>query len=100
MTQIKKAVIEIENQDRRRDVRAPVVEYWRISVADSSFPDEICTVHNVSRHGLYFAAVSKHYVVGMKLRLIRNFESEGCTDNEKMGEVVRVGLLPGNKLGV
>ena len=85
--------------DRLDELRSFVSECWRIRIVDSDLPPEICTTNNVSRCGLYFVTTSTHYTLGMRLYVIRNFNPASMAA-EEMGEVLRVDLMMGGRVGV
>ena len=89
-----------EQKNRRRVLRARMYQRWRIRVPDSDLPVEFCAAHNVSRSGLYFITSSAHYVIGMKVCVIRNFDADDQMSVEEAGEVVRVTHLKDNKRGI
>jgi hypothetical protein len=89
-----------ERKDRRRVLRARMYQRWRIRVPDSDLPVEFCATRDVSRSGLYFVTSSTHYIIGMKVCVVRNFDADDQMSVEEAGEVVRVTRLKDNKRGV
>jgi len=87
-------------EERRRELRARVSQRWRIRIPDSDHPPEICTTQNVSRCGLYFLTSSTHYLPGMTVRVIRNFDPDDQISTEEMGKIVRVDSYEGGRKGV
>ena len=85
---------------RRRELRARVAQRWWICIPETDHPPEICMTHNVSRCGLYFLTSSTHYLPGMTVSLIRNFDPEDQLSKEEMGRIVRVDSLSGDRKGV
>ncbi len=89
-----------EGQERRREPRVRLSQRLRIRIPQTGHPSEICTTHNVSRSGLYFVAYSTHYLSGMKVGVIRNFDPDDQMSTEEMGNIVRVDSLSGDRKGV
>lgn len=82
-------------EDRRINARIKCLKSIRIRHLDSSHDEEVGTMTDLSRDGLYFIARSHHYRVGMGLRLSFPKTSSECTC-----EVVRIEQLPNGRLGV
>lgn len=80
--------------------REALSEPVRIRPCDPLFAEEICTTANVSRGGLYFVTPNKHYFVGMNVFVTLNFGPDDPTHRERIGDVVRVEDLDGDKLGI
>jgi hypothetical protein len=87
-------------KEQRRELRARVSQRLRIRIPDTDHPAEICPAHNVSRAGLYFVTSSTHYLPGMKVCVIRNFDPDDQMNTEEMGNIVRVDSLRGDRKGV
>jgi hypothetical protein len=82
-------------EDRRWNERNKLLKNVRILQMDPTRGEEIGTVVDISRDGLYFTAQSAEYQIGMPLRLIVPDAKTACTC-----EVVRTELLPGGRTGV
>ena len=67
---------------------------------DPVYPEEICTTANVSRNGLYFVTLTKHYFVGMNVIVTLNFGPGDPIHRERIGDVVRVEELDEGKWGI
>jgi len=87
-------------KERRRELRARMAQRWRIRIPDTDHLPEICTTHNVSRCGLYFLTSSTHYLPGMAVLMIRNFDPDDQISTEETGKIVRVDSLEGGRKGV
>jgi hypothetical protein len=87
-------------REQRGELRARVAQRWRIRIPDTDFPPEICTTHNVSRCGLYFLTPSTHYLPGMTVCVIRNFDPDDQMNKEEVGKIVRVDSYKGDQKGV
>jgi hypothetical protein len=87
-------------EEQRRELRARVSQRWRIRIPDTEHPSEICTTHNVSRCGLYFFTSSTHYLPGMTVSVIRNFNLDDQISTEEVGKIVRVDSFEGGQKGV
>jgi hypothetical protein len=83
------------DEDRRWNERNKLLKNVRILQMDPSRGEEVGTVIDISRDGLYFTAQSAEYQIGMALRLIVPDAKTACTC-----EVVRTELLPGGRMGV
>ncbi len=82
--------------DRRWNKRNKLLKNVRIQrPTDPSRPEEVGTVINISREGLYFTAQSHDYQIGMELRLIVPDAKTECTC-----EVMRTERLPGGRAGI
>src|SRR5712692_6624313 len=86
------AVLE---EDRRTNSRAKFLKHIRIRHVDSSQADEVGTMIDLSRDGLYFTAKSSHYEAGMQLRVTLPGSGSECTC-----EVVRIERLKNGRLGI
>jgi PilZ domain len=82
-------------EDRRSNDRARFINHVRITRQNSSNGEEVGTMIDLSRDGLYFAARSHDYPIGTVLCV--NLLSTGA---EWLCEVVRTELLPNGSLGV
>jgi hypothetical protein len=87
-------------KEQRRDLRARVAQRWLIRIPESDHPPEICTTHNVSRCGLYFLTSSTHYLPGMTVCVIRNFDPDDQISKEEVGRIVRVDSYKQGQKGV
>jgi len=82
-------------EERRWNERNKLVKSVRILQLVPSCREEMGTVIDISRDGLYFTVLSDDYQVGKKLRLIVPDAKTACTC-----EVVRTERLPGGHTGV
>jgi len=91
------AVLETEEleDDRRFDSRKKVLKRIRLRHMDGLRDDEVGTVIDLSRDGLYFTTSSHEHRLGMELLLM--FPEAG---SECICEVVRTETLPNGLLGV
>src|SRR5712664_4162448 len=55
-------------EDRRTHDRLKLMKTIHISCLDPGLTDETTTVVDISREGLYFTVLSRHYRVGMEIR--------------------------------
>jgi hypothetical protein len=74
-----------------------VAQRWRIRIPDSDYSPEICTMHNVSRCGLYFLMSSTHYFPGMTVYVTRNFDPDDHLSTEEECTIVRVDTYQGDQ---
>jgi hypothetical protein len=82
-------------EDRRIHDRLKLMKTIHISCFDSALAQETATVVDISREGLYFTVRSRHYRVGMEVRVtIPSLEFEGVC------KVVRIEELPSGCLGI
>lgn len=65
-------------KEQRRELRAKVSQRLRVRIPDSDHSAEICQAHNLSRSGPYFVIASTHYLPGMNICVIRNFDPDKC----------------------
>ena len=86
--------------NQRRELRAKMSQRWRIRIPDTDHPSEMCSARDVSRSGLYFVTYSTHYLPGMKVYVIRNFDPDDQMSKEEIGYIVRVDSLRGDRKGV
>jgi hypothetical protein len=86
--------------NQRRELRARMSQRCRIRIPDTDHPAEICSARDVSRSGLYFVTHSTHYLPGMKVCVIRNFDPDDQMSTEEIGDIVRVDSLRGDRKGV
>jgi hypothetical protein len=87
-------------EDRRVSSRINQSSTIRIRPADSKFAGEVRTTLNVSWDGFYFATSMGHYTSGMIVYVTRDFLSDGLTNREEEGAVVRVDKLKEGRWGV
>jgi hypothetical protein len=82
-------------EDRRTHDRLKLMKTIHISCLDPGLTDETATVVDISREGLYFTVLSRHYRVGMEIRVtIPSLEFEGLC------RVARIEELPSGYLGI
>jgi hypothetical protein len=87
-------------KEQRRELRAKMSQRLRVRIPDSDHPAEICQAHNLSRSSLYFVTPSTHYLPGMNIHVIRNFDPDDQMSTEEMANIVRVDNLRGDRKGV
>ncbi len=85
--------------ERRRETRAQVSKpvYVKPIQAESSDFEEVRTMKDFSRGGLYFTTERASYSAGMELYVV---PAVGCLNFEYVGQVVRVDELAGGEYGV
>jgi hypothetical protein len=82
-------------EDRRTHDRLKLMKTIHISCLDPGLPDETATVVDISREGLYFTVLLRHYHMGMEIRVtIPSLQFEGPC------RVVRIEELPSGHLGI
>ncbi len=82
-------------EERRSGTRVRILKHVRIRHLDSSHPEELGTITNLSRDGLNFIARSNHFQIGMELRLTLPYTGSECTC-----EVMRIQHLENGRLGI
>jgi hypothetical protein len=87
--------VQEEDDDRRWDSRKKVLKRVRIRRIDNAQEEEVGTLIDLSREGLYFTARSHQYQPGMELRLIFPDAASACSC-----EVVRTEQLANGHLGI
>jgi hypothetical protein len=87
-------------KESRATPRESLSEPVRIHPSDPQFTEEICTTANVSRGGLYFTTLTRHYFVGMNVVVTFNFGADDARHREQIGDVVRVDQLADDMVGV
>jgi hypothetical protein len=97
---LKRGDMKPRAKEQRREPRAMVSQRVRARIPDTDHPVEICLTHNVSRSGLYFVTSSTHYLLGMKVYVIRNFHPDDQMSAEETGTIVRVDNLRGDRKGI
>lgn len=82
-------------EDRRIHDRLTLMKTIHISCLDAGLAEETATVVDISREGLYFTVRSRHYRIGMEVRVtIPSLQFEGIC------RVVRIEELPSGCLGI
>jgi PilZ domain len=89
-----------ESQERRQYPRTNLSQVVRIRPFDTSFAPEYCTTLNVSRNGLYFATEAAHYIPGMSVYLMSDFQPDSPLNHSVEGAVIRIDELEADKWGV
>src|ERR1700739_1535647 len=89
----------IAAKEYRLTPRENLSEPVRVRPCDSQYPEEICTSVNVSRNGLYLVTSTDYYFVGMNVIVTLNFGPDDPMHRERIGDVVRVDKLEGDKWG-
>jgi hypothetical protein len=86
-------------RERRREPRTQVARPVYVQPADPSgaYFEEVRTMSNFSRSGLYFVTQIESYREGMQLYVIPAF---GCFNFEYLGKVVRAERLPCGDYGI
>jgi hypothetical protein len=85
--------------DRRREPRVRVTRPVYVQPADPANSDfeEVRTMKDFSRSGIYFTTERDFYSQGMQLYVV---PAVGCFNFEYVGEVVRVDRLADNEYGI
>jgi hypothetical protein len=82
-------------EDRRIHDRLKLMKTMHISCFDPELTQETGTVVDISREGLYFTVHSRHYRVGMEMKItIPSLGFEGVC------KIVRIEELPSGQLGI
>jgi hypothetical protein len=89
------AEAELLLSDRRLNDRAKFLKQIRVRATNPVFAEELGTMIDLSRDGLYFTTRSKHYKIGMQVQI-----TLPVTDSGWMCEVMRTELLPNGNLGI
>jgi hypothetical protein len=87
-------------RDRRGAVRAKLSQHVQLLPFKSQLSADTTTTRNLSRRGVYFETSLGHYVVGMYVRVTRNFCASDPVSRQEVGHVVRVEKLKSGKFGV
>src|ERR1700693_2866605 len=91
--EISSAIATVE--DRRTHDRLKLMKTMHISYFDSELTQEIATVVDISRQGLYFTVRSGPYCIGMEMKVtIPSLGFEGVC------KVVRIEELPSGDVGI
>jgi hypothetical protein len=64
------------------------------------YNEEVQTLSNRSRDGLYFETHSAHYRVGMPISVSAASDSPHCWDSPAFGKVVRINSLADGNFGI
>jgi hypothetical protein len=85
--------------DRRREPRTRIARPVYVQPGDPTAErfEEVRTMTDFSRNGLYFITQRESYCEGMQLRVTPAF---GCFNLEYVGEVVRIERLPFGEYGI
>ena len=83
------------DDDRRSNDRAKFLKHIHVRCVNAPHEEETGTMIDLSRDGLYFTARSRHYRVGMELRL-----NLPLTNSEWSCEIVRMEELPNGNQGI
>ncbi len=96
---VEQSSVQIGVAERRREKRARVSKpvYVKPIQAESADFEEVRTMKDFSRGGLYFTTERASYSAGMQLYVV---PAVGCLNFEYVGQVVRVDELPGGEYGV
>jgi PilZ domain-containing protein len=81
-------------EERRSNARLKILKSVRIRHLDSSH-EEVGTITNLSRDGINFIVRSRHYQIGMDLRLTLPYAGSECT-----GQVVRIQQLENGRWAI
>jgi hypothetical protein len=92
--------MQIAMNERRQALREPRSEPVLICSCDPECHEEVCMTLNVSKTGLYFSTAEGHYFPGMNVIVTPNFRPDDPTQEEYMGDVVRLDRLDEGKWGV
>jgi hypothetical protein len=106
MNELERRIFSQETQDgaaaeadRRREPRTRIARPVYVQPGDANAErfEEVRTMTDFSRNGLYFTTQRDSYCEGMQLRVTPAF---GCFNLEYVGEVVRVKQLPFGEYGI
>jgi PilZ domain len=88
---------EAIEEDRRWDTRNKVLKNVQMRYRDEAQQErqELVTLVDISRNGLYFTTTTQSYQVGMEL-----YVTLPNTNTECLGEVVRTRKLQSGRIGV
>lgn len=89
-----------KTNERRDAPRTKISGFVRIRPSDPRYPAEVGTTSNVSPNGLYFLTSAGHYLPGMEVHVIRNFQPGASTEAEEVGAIVRIDRLESGQSGV
>jgi len=89
------AEAEMLLSDRRSNDRAKFLKQIRVRATNPAREEELGTMIDLSRDGLYFTIRSHHYEVGMELRVTLPVTQSGWTC-----QIMRTELLPNGSLGI
>lgn len=91
------AATEAIEEDRRWDTRNKVLKNVQMRYRDNAQQDrqDLVTLMDISRNGLYFTTATQGYQVGMELYI-----TLPNTNTECLGEVVRTKKLRSGRVGV
>jgi PilZ domain len=91
--------VPVASADRRREPRTQMARpvYVRPSDPNGERFEEVRTMTDFSRSGLYFITERESYFDGMQLYVTPAF---GCMNLEYVGEVVRIERLPFGEFGI
>jgi hypothetical protein len=64
------------------------------------YKEEVHTISNTSRDGIYFETRSQHYRVGMPISVSAPYTSPHRSDSPSFGKVVRIDRLADGTLGI
>ena len=96
-------MIRPSNQERRQKTRTKIPRMIRVRPSQpmlESF-DEILPTINASRNSVYFVPQSGIFEPRMRVFVTYPYASDpGSINQEFVGEVTRIDILPGNKQGV
>jgi hypothetical protein len=91
--------VGVGEADRRREPRTRIERPVYVQPGDPNAErfEEVRTMTDFSRNGLYFTTQRESYCEGMKLHVTPAF---GCFNLEYVGKVVRVERLPSDEYGI
>jgi hypothetical protein len=89
-----------ESAERRRQPRTNLSQVIFMRPFYSRLSPDSCTTLNFSRHGLYLATLSDHYVPGVNVYVTSEFQPGSQVHFATAGIVVRVEKLEDDKWGV
>jgi hypothetical protein len=91
--------VQVAETDRRREPRTRIARPVYVQPGDPNAErfEEVRTMTDFSRNGLYFITQRESYREGMQLRVTPAF---GCFNLEYVGEVVRIERLPFGEYGI
>ena len=96
-------MIRPSSQERRKKIRTKIPRMIRVRPSEPTLEsfDEILPTINASRNSVYFVPQNGIFEPKMRLFITYPYASDpGSINQEFLGQVTRVDILPGNKQGV
>ena len=88
-------------EERRSSPRVKIGRRVLLRPAEPKFPEEVQSTVNTSREGFYFKTHLRHYYVGMRVRVILDYDSDDpCNAAPSFAQIVRVDALHDGSAGI